>query len=67
MQQKRIYTHVSTLGWQIYHWIQDNQHLLLKKPVGPIAAEILLKSKEEATFLQWNVATNLALKSFVVH
>jgi hypothetical protein len=41
---------------QIYHWIQDNQHLFLKKKVDQIAAEIMPESKENATFLQLHVA-----------
>jgi hypothetical protein len=65
-QRQRIFAHMPILGL-IYDWIQVHQDLFSKKPVGPIAAEILPESEEEATLLERNSATNAALKSFIVH
>jgi hypothetical protein len=45
-----IFKELPRLGY-IYHWIQHNIHLFHNEVVGPIVAEIILKSEDAAVFL----------------
>ena len=54
-----------TLG-KIYKWIQANKGLFQQTPVGPIIVELEPKNYSEELWLQQHVATNTALRSFIV-